>query len=71
MNTIKGKAAFKPMGQYMQIHNFNGKASFKISNKKDAVVQWCTQDGNVTTNINVEVDCAVPALSAMNVVTWK
>ena len=34
-------------------------------------MQWHTQAGNITTNIKVEVDFTLPALSATNVVMWK
>ena len=34
-------------------------------------MQWQIQAGNITTNLKVKVDCALPALSVMNAVTWK
>ena len=34
-------------------------------------MQWHTQAGNITTNIQVEVDFNLPALRATNAVTWK
>ena len=34
-------------------------------------MQWHTQASNITTNIKVKVYFTLPALSAMNVVTWK
>ena len=34
-------------------------------------MQWHTQVGNITTNIKVKVDFALPALIATNVVMWK
>ena len=34
-------------------------------------MQWHTQTGNITTNLKVEVDFTLPALSAKNVVTCK
>ena len=34
-------------------------------------MQWHAQDGNITANINVEVDFTLHAISAMNIVTWK
>ena len=33
-------------------------------------MQWKTQAGNITTNINVEIYFTLPAISAANVVTW-
>ena len=34
-------------------------------------MQWHTQAVNITTNLKVKVDFTLPALSAMNVVTWR
>ena len=34
-------------------------------------MQWYTQARNVTTNIKVEMDFTLPALSTTNVMTWK
>ena len=34
-------------------------------------MQWHKQAGNITTNIEVEVDFTLPEISADNVVTWK
>ena len=34
-------------------------------------MHWHTKDGNITTNLKVKMDFALPALSATNVVTWK
>ena len=33
--------------------------------------QWHTQAGNITTNLKVEFDFILPALSVMNAVVWK
>ena len=38
---------------------------------KYAVMQWQTQAGNITTNLNVKVDFTLSALSATNVVKCK
>ena len=38
---------------------------------KDAVMQWHTKSGNITTNHKVEVDFTLPALSETNVMTWN
>ena len=35
------------------------------------MMQWNTQAGNISTNLRVEVDFTLPALSANNAVTWK
>ena len=34
-------------------------------------MQWHTQAGNITTNLKVKIDFALPTLSAINVVTWN
>ena len=39
--------------------------------EKDVVVQWQTQARNITTNFKVKVNFTLPALSVMNVMTWK
>ena len=43
----------------------------KLGNEKDAVIQWQTQAGKITTNIKFQVDFTLTALSTTNVVTWK
>ena len=35
------------------------------------MMQWHTQDVNITTNNKVKVDFTLPALIAENIVTWK
>ena len=39
--------------------------------KKYYMLQWHTEDGNINTNLKVEVDFTLPELSATNVMTWK
>ena len=39
--------------------------------EKYDTTQWHTQSGDITTHLKVKVDFALPALSAMNVATWK
>ena len=34
-------------------------------------MQWNTQAGNITTDLKVNVDFTLPALSAKNIVAWK
>ena len=34
-------------------------------------MQWHTQAGNISTNIKVEAEFALPELSATNVMMWK
>ena len=43
----------------------------KLSLEKDALMQWHTQAGNITTNLKVKLDFTLPALIATNVLTWK
>ena len=43
----------------------------KIFPEKDALMQWQTQAGNITTKFKVKVNFTLPALNATNVVTWK
>ena len=35
------------------------------------MMQWHSQVGNITTDIKVKMEFTLPALSAMNIVTWK
>ena len=42
----------------------------KLHPEKYAVMKWHTQAGNITTNLNNEVDFNLHILSMMNVVTW-
>ena len=48
-----------------------GRIVEKLYPEKDAVMQWQTHAGNITTNHKVKVDFTLPALRAMNAVTWK
>ena len=41
----------------------------KIRPEKNAVMQWHTQDGNITTNLKGKVDFKLLALSVTNVMT--
>ena len=43
----------------------------KIYPEKYTSMQWHTQAVKITTNLKVKVDFTLPALSAMNVVTYK
>ena len=75
MNTRKGRAKFKNFRILLD----SGFSSIiatrrlveKLCPETDAVMQWQTQAGNVTTNIKVNVYFILPALRATNVVTWK
>ena len=48
-----------------------GRLVEKIYPEKDAVIQWHSQDDNITTNIKVKVNFTLPALGVKNVVTCK
>ena len=43
----------------------------KLCPEKDAVMQWQTQTGKISTNFRVKVNFTLPALIATNVVMWK
>ena len=43
----------------------------KLCPKKDSLIQWNTQAGNITTNLEVKIDFTLPKLSATNVITWN
>ena len=45
-----------------------GRLVEKLYPGKYDTMQWNTQAGNITTNIKVKIDFALPALSATNVV---
>ena len=42
-----------------------------LSPENDAVIQWHTQAGNITTNLKVELDFTLLTLIATNDATWK
>ena len=42
-----------------------------IHREEDDPMQWNTQARNISTNLEVEIDFTLPALSATNVVTWN
>ena len=48
-----------------------GRLVGKLHPGTDAVIQWHTQVGNITTDLKVKVDFTLPALSAKNEMTWK
>ena len=43
----------------------------KLGLEEDYLMQWNTQDGNITSNLKVKIYFTLTALSATNVVTWK
>ena len=48
-----------------------GRLVKKLHPDKDAVMQWHTQDVNITTNLKVNIYFTLPTLSATNFVLWK
>ena len=75
MNTGKGRAKFKNFQILLSSRCsptiIMGSIVEKLYPEKDAVIQWHTQAGNITTNLKVKVYFTLPRLRAMNVVTWK
>ena len=75
MNTRRGKVKFKifhiPLGSGCSSTIVTGRLVDKLYPEKDAPMQWHTQDGNITTDLKVNIDFTLTALSATHVVTWK
>ena len=75
MDTRKGRVKFKNFRVLLDIGCSSRIAMRRIGQKscpeKDAVMQWKTKAGNITTNLKVNVYFTLPALSETNVVTWK
>ena len=75
MNTRKGKEKFKNFWILSEI----GCSStivmviivVKLHTEKDDMMQCHTQDGNITTNIEVKVDFILPKHIATDIVTWN
>ena len=59
------------IGQWIQIHDCNGKASKKLYPEKYYEIQWHTQAGNITTNLKVKVYFDLPVLSTKKFMTWN
>ena len=43
----------------------------KLNTKKNAVIQWYTQVGNITTNLKVKIYFTLPEPSATKIVAWS
>ena len=75
MNTRKCRAKFKSIRILLDggcsYNMLMGGLVEKLYPEKDAVMQRHTQAGNVTANIKVKTNFILPALSSMNIVTWK
>ena len=75
MNTRHGRSNFKNfrilLGSVHRSTIVMGSLVEKLHPEKHAVIQWHTQAGDITNNINVKVDYTLPAISATNVMTWN
>ena len=75
MNTRKGRVRFKNyrilLDSVCSYTIVTRRLVQKLRPRKDDVMQWQTQAGNITTNIKVNVDFTLPALSVNNVVRWN
>ena len=75
MNTRKRKAKFNKFWILLDSGFTStiamGRLVKKINPDKNAVIQWHTLAGNITTNLKVTVDFTLSALSVANVMTWK
>ena len=75
MNTRKGRAKFKCFRIRLErgcIYTIlMGRLVEKICPGKIYPMQWNTQARNITTNLKVNIDLTLPALSATDVVTWN
>ena len=74
MNTIKVKSKFDKflilLDSVYSSTILMGRLVNKLYPEKDAVIQWHTQAGNITTNMKVKVYFALPALSAKGNIIW-
>ena len=75
MNTRKGRVKFKNsrilLGIGFIFTIIMIRLVEKLNLEKDAVMQWQTQAGNITTNFKVKVNFTLPAISVTNFMTWK
>ena len=74
MNTRKGKAKFKNFQILLDSRCSStivvGRIVKKLNPGKYAVMQWNTHAVNITTNLKVKLDFTLPALRAVNIMTW-
>ena len=75
INTRKGRVKFKNfrtlLGSGCSYTILMRRLFEKLHIEQYAVMQWHTQDGNITTNLRVKVDSTLPTLSATHVVMWN
>ena len=73
MNTGRGTENFKNFLILLEIgcssKNLMGRLVVKFYLEKGSVMQWNMQAGNITFNLKVKLDFALPELSTANVVT--
>ena len=75
MNTRKGKSSFFLNCILLEIGCSStilmGSLVKILSQEEDNPMQWHMQAGNITTNLKVKIYFTLPALSAMDIVTWN
>ena len=75
MNTRKGRSIFKNFRVLLDSGCSStivmGRPIEKLHPEQDALIQWNTQAGNITTNNKVKVNFTLKALSAKFFVTWN
>ena len=75
MDTRKGRAKLKIFRVLLDIGCSSTIVMIRLAEKlrleRYAVMQWQTQDGNITTNFKVKVDFTLTTLIPNNVVIWK
>ena len=75
MNTQKGKARFKKFRILLDSGCISTivirRLITKLNLKEDAVIQWCSEARNITTNIKVKIYLTLPKLRAKKTVTWN
>ena len=74
MNTRRGKAKFTNfciiLDSGFSSTTVMGRLMKKLGPEKDALMQWNTQAGNITTNLKVKIYFILLTLSATNFGTW-
>ena len=75
MNTRKGRAKFNNflilLDSICSSTVVMRRIIAKINPKKDYVIKWHTQAGNIATNIKVEIYFTLPEFSATKIMTWN
>ena len=75
MNNRRDRAKFKNFCVLLESGSGSrilmGRMVKKLGPEENSPMQWNTQAGNITTDLKVKIDFTLPALRAMNVVTWN